>query len=290
MLFSYSCQLMFQGKSMHLLAGFWVAQECKFLRQSLCAAANASTPIASLNWLPCLHASSIMHVLRSYLKTCCSCCCCCCCCVLPAGQLAVGELLVQSMYAAQPDISSCSQEQQLQLLLLADRYGVPKVLAAVSASFAGIAAADFEWQTVMALYSLPPGCCDLDACKSLCAVAGDKLQQELGDLELTWEDAGKQQLLLGLPLQALLQLLRDDRTRVASENTVFYSIHRWWKRQQALVASSGAPAPAEDDMRALLQLVRMQVRVKAYSATCCIHTMSAGVLLSYGIQFSKLWG
>jgi hypothetical protein len=60
MLFSYSCQWMFQGKSLHMLAGLWVAQECKFLLQSLCAAANASTPIASLNWLPCLHASSIM--------------------------------------------------------------------------------------------------------------------------------------------------------------------------------------------------------------------------------------
>jgi hypothetical protein len=99
--------------------------------------------------------------------------------------MAVGELLVQGMYAAQPDVNACSQEQLLQLLLLADRYGVPKVLAAVLASFAGIAPADLEWQTVQALYALPPGCADLDACKSVFAVAGDKLQQELGDLELT---------------------------------------------------------------------------------------------------------
>jgi hypothetical protein len=62
---------------------------------------------------------------------------CCCCHLLPAGQLAVGELLLKCMYAAQPDVRSCSQEQLLQLLLLADRYGVPKVLAAVTAGFAG---------------------------------------------------------------------------------------------------------------------------------------------------------
>jgi hypothetical protein len=188
---------------------------------------------------------------------------CCCCCVLRAGQLAVGELLVQNIYAAQPDISSCSQEQLLQLLLLADRYGVPKVLAAVTAAFASIPPADLQWSTLLALYALPPGCADLDACKSVFAVAGDKLQQELGDLELTWADAEKEQLLLSLPQPALLQLLQDDRTRVASENTVFYSIHRWWSQQQVQVAVSGAAAPAEGDMRALLQLVRMQVRGKA---------------------------
>jgi hypothetical protein len=125
------------------------------------------------------------------------------------------------MYAAQPDVTSCSQEQLLKLLLLADRYGVPKVLAAVTAAFASITPADLQWSTLLALYALPPGCADLDACKDVFAVAGDKLQQELGDLELTWADEAKQQLLLALPQPALLQLLRDDRTRVTSKNTVF---------------------------------------------------------------------
>jgi hypothetical protein len=37
--------------------------------------------------------------------------------LLAAGQLEVGELLVQGMYAALPDRSACSQEQLLQLLL-----------------------------------------------------------------------------------------------------------------------------------------------------------------------------
>jgi hypothetical protein len=152
--------------------------------------------------------------------------------LLPAGQLAVGELLLKCMYAAQPDVSSCSQEQLLQLLLLADRYGVPKVVTAVTAAFASIPSADLQWSTLLALYALPPGCAELDACKSVFAVAGDKLQQELGDLELTWAAAEKRQLLLDLPQPALLQLLRDDRSRVTSENTVFYTIQRWWDGQQ----------------------------------------------------------
>jgi hypothetical protein len=149
------------------------------------------------------------------------------------------------MYAAQPDISSCSQEQLLQLLLLADRYGVPKVAAAVTAAFASIPPADLQWNTLLALYALPPGCAELDACKSVFVTAGDKLQQELGDLELTWADAGKQQLLLDLPQLALLQLLRDDRTRVTSENTVFYTIQRWWVGQQQQPARALTTAAAD---------------------------------------------
>jgi hypothetical protein len=57
--------------------------------------------------------------------------------------------------------------------------------------------------------------------------AVDKLQQELGDLEVTWGNLKKQQLLLGLPLAALLQLLWDPRTRVASEDTAVYTAARW---------------------------------------------------------------
>jgi hypothetical protein len=141
-----------------------------------------------------------------------------------AGQLALGELLVKGMYG-QPDVSSCSQEQLLQLLLLADRYGVPKMLAAVSAAFASIPTEYLQWETVHAIYALPPGCVDMDFCKGLFQATGNRLQHALGDLELIWADRSnsQQQLLTSLPLEALLQLLQDPRTRVASENTVFYS-------------------------------------------------------------------
>jgi hypothetical protein len=134
---------------------------------------------------------------------------------VPAGQLALGELLVKGMYAAQPGISSCSQQQLLQLLLLADHYGVPKVLSAVSAASASMPTADLHWETVHALYALPPGCAKVDVCRSLFAATGEKLQQDLGDLELVWADrsSSKQQLLKSLSLGLLLQLLGDHRTR-----------------------------------------------------------------------------
>jgi hypothetical protein len=49
--------------------------------------------------------------------------------------------------------------------------------------------------------------------------AADALQHALGDLELVFAYDKKRQLLADLPQAALLQLLRDERTRVASENT-----------------------------------------------------------------------
>jgi hypothetical protein len=173
------------------------------------------------------------------------------------------------MYAAQPDLSACSQEQLLQLLLLADSYGVPKVLAAAMSAFGSIPQEDLQWETVHALYALPPGCADLDACKGMFAAAGDKLQHVLGDLELVWANADKQQLLLGLPQPALLQLLKDARTRVASENTVFYTIEQWWQ--------VGA-RHARSRLLELLQQVRMGVSFfcKPNGATVmiCKHNLS----------------
>jgi hypothetical protein len=53
------------------------------------------------------------------------------------------------------------------------------------------------------------------------------LQHTLGDLELVFADNKTQQLLLDLPHAALLQLLRDERTRVASENTAAHAVLQW---------------------------------------------------------------
>ncbi|KAF6262845.1 hypothetical protein COO60DRAFT_1674169 [Scenedesmus sp. NREL 46B-D3] len=170
-------------------------------------------------------------------------------------QLAAGELLLRCMYAAQPDVSACSQQLLLQLLLLADRYGVPKVLAAAAAAFAGITAVELQWDTVQALYELPAGFADLDACKGLFAAAAQKLQQELGDLELAWADHQKSQLLLSLPQPVLLQLLQNPATRVASENTVFYTIERWW---QSCIESPGIKHIGLQDAKALVELVRVK--------------------------------
>uniref|UniRef100_A0A383VAU3 BTB domain-containing protein n=1 Tax=Tetradesmus obliquus TaxID=3088 RepID=A0A383VAU3_TETOB len=153
--------------------------------------------------------------------------------LVPKGQVAIGELLVQCIYAAQPDLSACSQVQWLQLLMLADRYHVQKVVAAVTTAFHSLNHAAFKWETVPALYGLP-NCVALGVCKGVVAAVGEKLQHELGDLELALADAEKCRRLMWLPQPALLQLLRDSRTRVASENTVYRVINSWllcWKQK-----------------------------------------------------------
>uniref|UniRef100_A0A383W8I4 BACK domain-containing protein n=1 Tax=Tetradesmus obliquus TaxID=3088 RepID=A0A383W8I4_TETOB len=206
------------------------------------------------------------------------------CITTPPGQVEAGELLMQCMYAAQPDLSTCSQEQLLQLLLLADSYGVPKVIGAAAAAFDSIVSADLQWETVQARYALPPGCAELDACKPLFEAAGEKLQDELGDLELAWADASKQQLLLGLPQPALLQLLQDDNTCVASENTVFFTISQWCRQQQQPAQQQQQQqqqeAVAMSAKHDLLKLVRMQHCTGLYATAVVARTRLAQSLFS----------
>ena len=63
-------------------------------------------------------------------------------------------------------------------------------------------------------------------------------KQELGDLQLVLTEPAsrKAQQLLGLRCGALKQLLQDERTRVASENTVFFAILEWYAHQQQIAA------------------------------------------------------
>jgi hypothetical protein len=148
---------------------------------------------------------------------------------VPAGQLEVGRLLLRCMYQQQPDLSSTEQATLLQLLVLADRYAVPAAVAAVGRAFKDCPAADLQWEVVCGAYSLPATCADNTAFAAIFEAAADALQHTLGDLELVFADEQKQkqQLLLGLPHAALLQLLRDERTRVASENTAAHAVLEW---------------------------------------------------------------
>jgi hypothetical protein len=52
------------------------------------------------------------------------------------------------MYQAQPTFTDdLSQQQMLQLLMLADRFEVPKVMAAVLSAFRSLPEQDLEWET-----------------------------------------------------------------------------------------------------------------------------------------------
>jgi hypothetical protein len=193
------------------------------------------------------------------------------------------------MYSARPEqhLSSAGQSQLLQLLqllLLSDRYQVPRVFSKVVAALQATCLLELEWSTVAGIYAFPAGCAEMLAFKPVFELAADKLQEELGDLELVWHtvnscrsnfqsenlrsnnaaEAGsvpanislqeqyqqlqreRQRHLLQLPLPALKHLLQDPRTRVASENTVWYTVDRWCRHHGSTSArkKKGAAGPA----------------------------------------------
>ncbi|KAF8060059.1 hypothetical protein HT031_004998 [Scenedesmus sp. PABB004] len=174
---------------------------------------------------------------------------------VPRGQLEVGRLLLQAAYAAEPasTLAGAEQERLLQLLVLADRYEVAKVTAAAGDALAAVPLKQLAWRTVAAVHALPLGCAELPALRSIFNATADKVQAELGDLELVWgegKSSVRQQALLALPHGALKRLLADERTRVASENTVCYTIIKWAERQAEPLQAALA--------KELVALVRMR--------------------------------
>jgi hypothetical protein len=89
---------------------------------------------------------------------------------LQVPSLAVGQLLIRSLYQAQPQLNDCSQEQLLELVTLADSLDAKKAAFAASMQLQLIAACqedELEWSTVMRIMSLPPACPELPAYKPL---------------------------------------------------------------------------------------------------------------------------
>jgi hypothetical protein len=105
--------------------------------------------------------------------------------LVPPGQLAVGRLLVQCIYQPQPQLGAISQAQLVQLLQLADKHDVARVVYAAGAALSSIPADALQWETAVAIYSLPPGCPELDAYKPVYKAAAARVQQEFEDLEVT---------------------------------------------------------------------------------------------------------
>ena len=81
------------------------------------------------------------------------------------------------------------------------------------------------------MYQLPESTLKLPECSAAPEAAQNLLLEEIGDLEVTWGDEQKQKQLLELPFQGLKQLLQHQQTKVASEDTVLYTIHRWLTRE-----------------------------------------------------------
>jgi hypothetical protein len=156
--------------------------------------------------------------------------------LVPPGQLELGRRLITAMYSSSPDLSDLESPQLMQLVELAECYGVGKVVTAAATQLHKLSVETMPLTTAAAVFELPEACLGLEAFIGVQKTAADVLQQQLGDLEVVWGDKDKQQALLALPLGALLALLRDDRTRMAREDTAVYTAERWLQQHRGAVS------------------------------------------------------
>jgi hypothetical protein len=139
-------------------------------------------------------------------------------------------------------------------LRLADRYGAPEVVEAAAAA-AGIDVAlvaenGLAWATGRAAYPAEDSPAPAPALRQY---AADALQELFGDLETVWAyDGAKQSSLLALPHAAIMALLADERTRVASENTVMHTIEDWLDEYELEPDSAQA-----EELLALVRVARL---------------------------------
>lgn len=180
---------------------------------------------------------------------------------VPVGQLEVGRQLLRCMYEQQPELAGSDPHTLLQLLLLADKYHVPAVMAAAARAYIGIPVEQLPWDAVTEVYSLPAALAENPALAPVHAAVAVKLQHELGDLELVFADqqGQKQQQLKGLPHAAMQQLLRDERMCVASENTAAHAVLAWAQAQEEGVS--------DKQLLQLASLVRMSHCSQLYVTT-----------------------
>jgi hypothetical protein len=155
---------------------------------------------------------------------------------VPPGQLELGRRLITAMYSSSPNLSDLEAPQLMQLAALAECYGVGKVVTAAADQLHQISMDAMPLNIAAAVFELPEACLALPAFEMVCQTAADKLQQELGDLEVVWADTLKRETLMSLPLEALLQLLRDDRTQVAGEDTAVFTAMVWLNEHPAAVS------------------------------------------------------
>jgi hypothetical protein len=153
--------------------------------------------------------------------------------LVPPGQLELGRRLITAMYSSSPDLSDLEAPQLMQLVLLADCYGVGKVITAAAAALQRQTTNNMQLETALAVFELPPACLAMDAFTPVERAAADALQRACGDLEVVWGSAEGQKRLLGLSCSTLLRLLVDPRTRAASEDTAVYTAATWLRENKA---------------------------------------------------------
>jgi hypothetical protein len=165
------------------------------------------------------------------------------------------------------------QQLLLELLLLADKYNAQAIAEAAAAELGSKPAEQLEWHVVVRLFELQQhtasGVVLLPGVAAALNNGAAKLRAVLGDLEAAWRGEESAEILRQLPFSLLLRLLSDPETRVASEDTVVFTIDQWLAAQQQQLQQEEAEEQeaqrqqqqqagvTEDQVAQLVQLVRI---------------------------------
>ncbi|KXZ46126.1 hypothetical protein GPECTOR_46g195 [Gonium pectorale] len=169
--------------------------------------------------------------------------------------------------------------QLLSLLLLADQYGVVRLLSAVNAAFAGLPLPGLALPQLLALYELPEVLLAGGQLAGALSRLVDKLVSDLGDLELVLDDPGRKAQLVGLPYEAMRLLLQSEEVRVWNENTAVAALVEW-------AAGPSGQAASPEQRRQLAGLLRLQHCTHSYLAYVIPH--SQRVTFDWSIDFATL--
>lgn len=107
------------------------------------------------------------------------------------------------------------------MLQLADRFQAPRAAAAATRLLLATPPAAADWAAVAAAYALPPGARELPALSAAAGWAREAVRSALGDLEAALRQEEAARKLRALPLAGVVELLEDDNTAAASENTAY---------------------------------------------------------------------
>jgi hypothetical protein len=159
-------------------------------------------------------------------------------------QVAAACSLVRFVYTGDlPDPSPSQQQQLVHMLALAHKFGVTDCKRACHACL--LQCQQLQPEALGLAFMLLSPAAPAAAPSTAAAAPGtaahlneggfgpllahclNQLQRQLGDLESVLSCPTLLAQLHGLPLPALLALLKDERTAAASENTVLAAVHSW---------------------------------------------------------------
>lgn len=149
------------------------------------------------------------------------------------------------MWSRQPLPPPFPATPHQQVLCVADRLQAPRVVAAAGARLA--AAVPLDWDTVLTVYALPPGCRASAAYTAAFKAADATVERQLGNIDVALNSEERRACLLALPLQALAALLRSDKTCVSCEEQVVWLCDAWLAAHKHGGSGSGGSNSSEDD-------------------------------------------